>query len=242
VEHKAQLSVCPHDTAKNVVAWFLLNTYLQRHLQCDIHFEPQDNFLAERSRVLAGGFHVVFANPYSAWCFEKELGFTPVARPVGLFDETLLVARADGPLPAGSVKVASATDKLIVHALGLTLLPQAGFPPADCEFSFVGNHLKAAAAVIKGEADLGFVFNDTWRGMAETTRQQLRALGETRDGRAYHCFCVSPEWAQKRAQLQELLCSMHSEPKGQRILADLGFAGFEPLEQDALASLHALLQ
>ena len=105
-----------------------------------------------------------------------------------------------------------------------------------------GDPLPDSGTLIKGEADLGFVFNDPWRGMAETTRQQLRALAETRDGRAYHCFCIAPEWAEKRALLQDVLCSMHREPKGQRILADLGFVGFEPLEPDALGSLHALLQ
>ena len=47
-----QLSVCPHDTAKNLLGWFTLNTYLQRKLGIGIHFEPQDNFLVERQRVL----------------------------------------------------------------------------------------------------------------------------------------------------------------------------------------------
>ena len=40
-----KLSVCPHDTAKNLLGWFTLNTYLQRKLGTGIHFEPQDNFL-----------------------------------------------------------------------------------------------------------------------------------------------------------------------------------------------------
>ena len=33
-----KLSVCPHDTAKNLLGWFTLNTYLQRKLGTEFHF------------------------------------------------------------------------------------------------------------------------------------------------------------------------------------------------------------
>ena len=54
---KYRLSVCPHDTAKNLAGWFLLNTYLQRRLGITMRFEPSENFNAEREQVLAGGYH-----------------------------------------------------------------------------------------------------------------------------------------------------------------------------------------
>ena len=89
-----KLSVCPHDTAKNLLGWFTLNTYLQRKLGAGIHFEPQDSFLVERQAVLDDSFQVVYANPYSALVFARGRGFVPVARPAGVKDETLVVARA----------------------------------------------------------------------------------------------------------------------------------------------------
>ena len=96
-----QLSVCPHDTAKNLLGWFTLNTYLQRKLGIGIHFEPQDNFLIERKAVLEEEHHVVvYANPYSALCFASDKGFVPVARPVNVVDETIVVARAGAEVPA----------------------------------------------------------------------------------------------------------------------------------------------
>ncbi|MGC2165508.1 MAG: PhnD/SsuA/transferrin family substrate-binding protein, partial [Gallionella sp.] len=123
MESKFQLSVCPHDTAKNLAGWYFLNTYMQRRLGCGIRFNPQDNFIVEREAVLAGGYHLVYANPYSALEFSAKAGFTPVVRPVDVFDETLLVTKKGTNLAAiAKPRVSTATKGLIVHALGCTLL------------------------------------------------------------------------------------------------------------------------
>jgi phosphonate transport system substrate-binding protein len=226
-------SVCPHDTAKNQIGWFLINTYLQRRLGCRLHFEPQNNFLVERQAVLDNpGFRLVYANPFSAAIFRKRKGYLPVARPVGVFDETILAMAAERETWPAQPKIASATDKLIIHTLGLTLLPQVGIERSHCEFVFTGNHAAAGQAVIQGKADLAFIFNETWHGLGESTRKQLKLVAETTSRTAYHCFCIAPEWADKLPQLQEILCSMHESEEGRRVLADLHFKGFEPANAD----------
>lgn len=233
---KYQLSICPHDTAKNSTGWFFLNTYLQRQLGCNMHFEPKESFIQERSDVLGGGYHVVYANPFSAVVFCQQLAFLPVARPVGVCDETVLVRSADKAMPVHRpIKIASATDKLIVHGLGLSLLAAQGIAIEDCEFEFVGTHVKAAHAVIQGKADFAFVYNETWNGMAQSSRQLLSAISQTDSKQAFHCFCIAPELADKREQLQAILCGMKNDPKGQQILDDLQFpAGFEPVNPSDL--------
>ena len=231
-----QFSVCPHDTAKNLLGWFTINTYMQRKLGVGIHFEPQDNFLVERQRVLDVGCHLVYANPYSADCFLREKGYLPIARPVGVEDETLLVARIGAPVPA-QPRVASATDKLIIHFLGLGLLPALGIDANQVSFKFVGNHLNVVGAVINDAADFGFVFNETWTGLATSSRDQLQVLAESRGGHAFHCFMISPEWADKRDAVQEILCHMHDDPSGRKVLADLHFTAFEPIGSTDLAPL-----
>lgn len=239
---KYQLSVCPHDTAKFMVEWFHFNTYLQRKLGCGIHFEPQESFNREREAVLAGGFHITYANPFSACAYIQELGFIPIAKPIGVYDETMLVARKETGLPAQRpLRVASASDKLIVHALGLSLLDKLNIPIDECSFSLVGNHMKAAHAVIKGEADVGFVFNETWYGMAENTRQELQLLGETTDQVAFHCFLIAPEWSDRKEEIQRLLLDMADDPKGGSILRSLHFQGLEALSADALDTLQTIL-
>ena len=235
-----QFSVCPHDTAKNLLGWFTINTYLQRQLGTGIHFEPQENFLAERQRVLELGCQIVYANPYSAGCFARDRGYIPVARPVGIKDEALLISRIDATLPE-QPRVASATDKLIIHRLGLRLLATLCIDITKVSFQFVGNHLNAAAAVIDQKADLGFVFNETWAGLAEPSRVQLQVLAESRDGQAFHCFMVSPDWADKRQEIQEVLCRMNDDPAGRKVLDDLHFTAFEPISHEDLLPLVSFI-
>ncbi|HNL22741.1 MAG TPA: PhnD/SsuA/transferrin family substrate-binding protein [Rhodocyclaceae bacterium] len=237
------MSVCPHDTAKNVHAWFLLNAYLQRRLAARIRFSPQDNFLQERESVLASEHHLVYANPYSAVIFGRH-GFVPVARPVGIFDETLVVAHSDtnpAMLPRRP-RIASATDKLIIHNLGLALLPELGLDPAGVEFVFAGNHLAAAKAVVEGKAHLGFVFNETWNGLSKAIRSELKVLTESKEGCACHCFLVGPSWASRADEVRSLLCAMTRDPRGHAILVDLRFEqGFEHVPSGMLAYLANLM-
>lgn len=235
-----KLSVCPHDTAKNLLGWFTLNTYLQRKLGIGIHFDPRDSFLEERQAVLDQPHHVVYANPYSALCFARERGFVPVARPAGVVDEAVVVARP-GALRGPALRIASATDRLIIHDLGLKVLDGLGIDAGQAAFTFVGNHLNAARAVIDGNADLGIVFNETWSGLGPGTRSQLEVVGESCDGLAFHCFMVSPEWADKREAIQRILCAMHEDPAGLRVLDDLRFSRFDPVGDEILGPLASLL-
>jgi phosphonate transport system substrate-binding protein len=175
--------------------------------------------------------------------FAEKLGFIPVARPIGVFDETVLVCRKGAkPLEMASPKIATATKGLIVHALGCMHLGKLGQDRNACEFVIAGNHMKAAQAVIKGEADIGFVFNETWNGMNATSRESLEVIGETREGFAFHCFCISPEWADKKSRLVEILTGMQQDTNGgNRILEDLKFKGFEPVPDDTIALLEKIV-
>lgn len=235
-----RLSVCPHDTAKNLLGWYTLNTYLQRKLDVGIAFKPEDNFLVERQNVLERDYHIVYANPASALCFSHDRGFVAVARPVGAVDEAVLVAAKEGTVP-DAPRIASATDKLIIHSLGLYAMKTIGIDPGQATFTFVGNHLSAAKAVLRGEADIGFIFNETWNGMSDITRSGLRILAASTDGKAFHCFMVAPSWMDRRQDIQDLLCRMHLDPRGKRVLDDLQFPAFEPVSEGALGQLAELV-
>ncbi len=235
-------SVCPHDTAKNQVGWFTLNTYLQRRLWVRMRFRPQDNVDEERAFVLATPHHVVYANPYSALCYAEQ-GYVPVARPVGVNDETLLVAKVGFALASAArpLKLASASDKIITHPLGLTLLPEVGLAPGDVEFDFCGNHMNAVKAVLAGTAQLAFVFNETWNGLSVSTRSGLQVRAETKAGSAFHCFMVGPEWADKIENVQQVLVGMKDDPSGRSILDELGFSALETVNGNQLEGLKSLI-
>lgn len=238
-----RISVCPHDTAKNQLGWYTFNTYLQRKLGVKLHFEPQANFLEERRIVLEDPrYRLVYANPFSAAKFREHLAYIPVARPADVYDETVLVKRAGEELPEDRpLRIASATDKLIVHTLGLMLLNEMALPAERREFIFTGNHPAAANAVSQGKAELGFVYNETWHGLNESTRKQLQVVKESDTQLAYHCFCISPAWKDKRETVREILCSMHEDEKGRAILADLRFSRLVPLEENALDDLAEIM-
>ena len=236
-----KFSVCPHDTAKNLFGWFLLNTYLQRKTGCALHFEPCHTFVEERGNVFSDEYHLVYTNPYSALIFNAELGFIPIAKPIGIFDETVMIARRDADLPTGRIKLATATDMLIVYDLGLALLEQQNIPRGRCDFTFIGTHLKTVQVIADGLFDLGFVFSETWHGLTESTRQQLRVVAESSSQLAYHCFCVAPAWLDRRELLQEILCGMPNDEPGKAILEDLRIPGFDALPMNALDSLRVLV-
>lgn len=238
-----RISVCPHDTAKNQLAWYTFNTYLQRKLGAKLHFEPQANFLEERRLVLEDPrYRLVYANPYSAAKFREQLGFIPVARPADLFDETFLVKGAGTELPEDRpLRIASATDKLIIHTLGLMLLDELGIPPQRREFTFLGSHPAAANAVIQGKAEIGFVYNETWHGLNETTRKHLEVIKASDTRIAYHCFCISPSWKEKYPLVREILTQMHDEEKGKKLLDELRFSHLVPLDEDALDELARII-
>jgi phosphonate transport system substrate-binding protein len=242
MEKICNLSVCPHDTAKNLAGWYLLNTYLQRRLVCNIHFNLQENFMVERDAVLAGGYHLAYANPYSAMEFAEKQGFIPVARPIGAFDEVVLIIRkGTKPLELAAPKVSTATKGLIVHALGCMELNKLGKHANACEFIITGNHMKAAQAVIKGEADIGFVFNETWQGMSDVSKGSLEVIAESREGNAFHCFCICPEWADRKSDFLNVLTGMQQDASGARILEDLKFKGFEPVPDNTIALLEKIV-
>ncbi len=239
-----RMSVCPHDTARTVLGWFLLNSYLRDRLRIPLHFEPQENFLAEREAVLEGGYDVVYANPYSAVQFARDRGFIPVARPAGTYDETYLVARPDWRLSGRHQRViiASATDKLIVHALGATLLPRLGLDEAMVDYQFTGNHAAAAQAVIDGAADLGFVFNETWNALSAFDHPPLQVLRRTNRSQAFHCFMVSPELQDRASDIQAVLTGMTTDPDAAEVVQELNFPhGIVPAGPADLAVLSALV-
>ena len=242
-----RLSVCPHDTVKNLYAWTLLNTHVQQRLGCRIRFEPHDDLLAERAHVLENDHHLVYANPFSAVVFARQMGFIPVARPAGVFDGSYLVALAGTTAIPAQPVIASATDQLIVHSLGLSLLPTIGLdsgPDASgVRFQFTGNHLGAVKAVLDQRAHLAFVYSETWEGLSTATTSQLQVLARTEGGEAFHMFMVGAEFLPRAVEVREVLLTLDSHHIGQEVLTELGFTdGLVPVTQTELDRLAALVE
>lgn len=236
-------TVCPHDTAQNLPGWFFMNNYLQRSSGMHIHFEPFDDFATQRQAVLDGGIQIVYANPFDAALYARELGFLPLVRRAASCDEAYILAGADSPIStlddtsSNLYRLSSATDKTAIHSLGVRLLKQEGASRDNFDIQLKGNYLSVIRALTMGEADLGIVFNETYDGLSDLVKAQLKVLGATHQGDTFHLFCVSPELGDKAELLRSILTSMGDNEDGRKCLDDLGFTGFDRLDDAAFAAL-----
>lgn len=69
----------------------------------------------------------------------------------------------------------------------------------------------------------------------------MEVLAGSRDTIAFHCFCMAPEIADRRAEVQEVVRTMADDPKGRPILESLDFSGFEALDEGSLGTLQTLM-
>lgn len=242
-----RFTVDPNYSGKNLPGWYLMNTYLQRHLGESIHFQPFEDFDTCRQAVLAGDFDLVYANPFDWVQYVQRGDFQPLVKPLEHFDEVLLCTPAAGPigdygqLPE-RIHVVSAYEKTLVHMVGLFLLDKAEIDRARLEFSFVGSYQGVLKALIQGKADLGFVFNEVHDGASEMVRSRLRAIDRSNDAFAFHAFCGGPRIARHADALRDILVAMGQDGRGRDLLADLGFPGFEAVTPEEVECLTTLAE
>ncbi len=240
-----QFTADPNYSGKNLPGWYLMNTYLQKQLDLPLHFTPFTGFDEARAAVLAGGYDLVYANPFDAIQYVQRAGFQSLAKPAGHFDEVLLCSLADGPLQGYAdlperIRVASASEKTLVHMVGQFLLDKADIDPARLDYQYTESYQGVIKALVQGRAELGFVFNEVYAAASELVRGRLRVIDRSDDAFAFHSFCVGPRLAGEAGRIREALVAMAGDEKGRAILQDIGFAGFEavtPEEIDCLTML-----
>ena len=240
-----QFTVDPNYSGKNLPGWYLMNTYLQKQLDLPLQFTPFNGFDEARNAVLSGQFDLVYANPFDAIQYVQRAGFQSLAKPAGHFDEVLLCSLADGPLQGYAdlperVRVASASEKTLVHMVGGFLLEKADIAAERVDYQYTESYQGVIKALVQGKADLGFVFNEVYAAASELVRGRLRVIDRSDDAFAFHSFCVGPRLAEHAARIQAALVAMAGDDKGRAILQDIGFAGFEavtPEEIDCLTML-----
>lgn len=238
-------TVDPNYSGKNLPGWFLMNTYLQRHLGQVMHFQPQDDFDSGRAAVLSGQFDLVYANPFDWVQYQQQLAFRPIVKPRNHFDEVYLCGKADGPLHSPRdfperIRIASAHPGTLVHMVGLFLMDKADIDRARLEFVFTGSYQGVLKALLQGQADLGFLFDEVYLSASKLIRERLRIIDQSDDAFAFHAFCIGPRLFPQQDMLTDLFCAMDADVRGKVLLDDLGFAGFEAVSEDEIACLSTL--
>ncbi len=244
-EATLNFTVDPNYSGKNLPGWFLVNTYLQRHLGQMMHFQPHDGFDACRAAVLANHYDLVYANPFDWVQYVQKLGFVPIAKPRDHFDEVYLCTAAAGPIREAAdfpprIRIASAHPATLIHMVGLFLLDKADIDRARLEFVLTGSYQGVLKAILQGQADVGFLFDEVYAGASGLIRDRLRIIDRSDDAFAFHAFCIGPRLLPQQALLTQVLCQMNEEARGQVLLRDIGFSGFVPVTEEEIACLTTL--
>jgi ABC-type phosphate/phosphonate transport system substrate-binding protein len=230
-------------SSQQMNGWYFFNTYLQRHLGCEVHLELIHGAMGER-RKSAEQMDMVFTKPFEATSLILNHNFHPLLRPIDQTDEVTLLVRADdlrqslAEFEGG--KIVTAAKDNFVYLLGRFLLEEDEAALANMEYLFSGHDIKALQTLLKGSADILFMLSDTYRGLSGLTRKMLREIDQSETAFAFHLFCVAPHCAELAKAIDEVLLDMSLDSQGRQILADLGIEGWCKPTQDEIDMLAML--
>ena len=238
-------SVSPDFNPKHISGWFIFNTWLQKTLAEPIHLELYNDFASQRRAIGEEKLDLIYANPCDISKLVREKGFSPVAKPVGAHDETVIISREDNPVSdieslPGNIKVAM-TDVPNVNTVGTILLESADITPADIETITCSNYITVAKEVIRGEADIGFLLADAFDEFSSLVKKQVKPLITSKIHVLHHALLAAPDFADKQKKLQDALVSMQGDATGADILKNLEIQNWELMDNDEAEFLIDLI-
>jgi len=230
---------------RQINGWYLLNTYLQRRLSAPAHLELADPLLLRRDRQTALP-DLAFVSPFTAieWITRHE--YLPLGGPAGHSDEVAILAREEdsrgGIEDYSGALVASATADSFVYLLGRHLLDAGEIPSDALEYFFTGHEIKAVQMLLKGDADLLFLHNESHQRLSAMTRRMLRVLDQSDVRFACHLWCLAPHQVDLAEPLRALLLGMDNDRQGKEILAELGYASWVKPEEEDIGMLERIFR
>lgn len=231
-----QFSVSPDFGAQALPSWFLFNTWLQRTLGEDIHFEVFYDFATQRAAIQGGSIDLIYANPYDASALVRAHGFGAVAAPQGRYDEAVIAVRADNPVARveelkPGTRIA-ATDDPEVERICMILLEPADLDTGNVELLPCESYVLVAKALLQGQSDVGFFLEATYGELSGLVKRMLRPLIHSRISTIRHVLLVGPRLVKRQEELRRELVAMSTNDRGRSVLESLGFEGWEGLEQE----------
>ncbi len=230
------LTVSPSFPNERITDWYIFNTWLQRALNLPIHLELYDSFGAQRAAIAAGKVDLIYANPFDASLLVREKGFQAIARPEGQPDEMVIVTAADHPaneipdLKPGT-RVACSEDPC-VNTVGRILLEPANLGPDNTVELRRETYIQVARAIMRGEADVGFLPVEAFEALSSLVKRDLRILVTSQLHVIHHVFLVGPALHERAEEIAALLTGMHETEKGRGILEALGAHRWQAVHQE----------
>ena len=239
-----QFTVSPDFGPEQLAGWHIFNTWLQRQLETDIHFETFDNFEEQRLAIANDQVDIIYANPYDASFLVREKGFVPVATPQKP-DEATVIARADDPVESveeltPGCRIAQ-TDDPDISMMGMMLLEPANLDGNNTVILPQANYIQVAKALIQGKADIGFFLADAFDALSTLVKSQLRALVTSDIQVVSHALLLGPGLAMRKQELSLKLTDMSNDAQGSHLLQSLGFTAWTSMEEEEIEFMIDLI-
>ncbi len=224
-------TVTPDFNPDLISAWFIFNTWLQKHWGEHIHLELYNDFPQLQQALETGQVDLIYANPYETTALVRERGFVPLVRPLDKQDEGVIVTRDDHPAQRvedlrPGIRVATTQDP-DVNRICLIMLEPAELDTGNIQLVYRNNHLLAAKDVFRGEADVAFILAEAYDAFSTMLQSRLRPLVRSQIRDIHHTLLAGPRLADRQEDLQSLLINMHHTDKGPGVLESLGFSAWE---------------
>jgi phosphonate transport system substrate-binding protein len=233
-----RFAISPDVHARDISSWFILNTRLQRITGQAIHATVYDDFGQLHADYDAGRVDLVLANAADTARLVRQDGFWPVARPVGVADEAVVVVAEESPAEglddvsaiAGNAPFrVAATDAPDVERICRILLEPADLGPADIAVVTKRNYVLVAKDVLNGQVDAGFFLRAAFDALSQITRSRLRPLISSRIYVVRHCLLAGPTAHSLIGPILTGLQEMAGRDADRELLAGLGAPdGWQP--------------
>lgn len=220
-------AVCPHDTARGFDKWAMLNTFVNRRLDLKSRFQPHLNFVEFGTDLEQERFLWAYLNPSDFLKARSRFGYAAQVRPKDRFDAALVI----GPSTRTGLEqlhgkrlaavpgylFALAKHRLTVEGIDVTLVP-------------VKSYAEVMKALEANQADFGITYNEHFERLAPSARESYSVV-EGVNISLSHVISTHPALpAEKVGSLRELLLAAHTNPEGEKLLAELGFSQFEAVD------------
>lgn len=213
--------------------------YLNSHLSRPVHFDLALDFADFHARLESTD--LAYVNPADCYKLRTRCGFTPLARPAGLYDEALLVTAAGSNLTIDKVAGApvASVATMLPTKIALRMLRQRGVNPsnvAGCD-SWLG----VVRSVWGGDVPFGILYRDAYEDLSDQGKGMIQILARSDERIAFHCFSAGPRAADLHEELSALLLSMAADALGREILAELQVSAWAPISEAELDAMQGLV-
>lgn len=238
--HSMSLAVCPHDTIRNADGWYRLVQCLTQRMDVKVRFSPSLDF--DDFHDSFSSADLVYANPSDALRLIDQHGYTPLARPAGIYDEALVVA---GPeVSALTLESLAGAELAIIEGmlptkLGLRLLRSKGIEPAALIRR--DSWLAVMSSLWRGEAPYGILYRDAYDDLSDQGKAMVQVITATSERSAFHLLCAGPGLTCPCDALTATLLAMADDSAGKQVLDDMHFSGWAKVSPEELSQMRSIL-